>query len=368
MQNVFKRTAILLIVSVISFGINAQLRQANISFNSDSHNFGVIKEEDGHVTHKFEFTNIGSEPLIISKVNASCGCTATEWTKEPIAPGGKGFVSAKYNPSNRPGKFNKTVTVNSNSTIPSKILRIEGDVIGKPKTIDDEYKYPMGEFIKLKKNHITFAKINNNDKLTEITELINVGQTSVNISFQGVPSHISIVADPSTVMPGEKGKIIVTYDAKIKNDWGFVIDRVNMILDDNNDPRNRISVSATIDEDFSSWTPQELANAPIAVWESKTFEFDTITQGESISYDYVLKNEGKSDLIIRKTKASCGCTAINLGSQVIKPGKSTTFETTFNSKGKSAKQNKTITVITNDPKNSSTLLRVTGFVKVPSQN
>ncbi|MBN2683158.1 MAG: DUF1573 domain-containing protein [Bacteroidales bacterium] len=360
-----RRLILLAFGMVLLTSINAQLRQANISFNNESHNFGVLKEEDGPVTHKFEFTNIGSEPLIISKVNASCGCTATDWTKEPVAPGGKGFVSAKYNPANRPGKFNKTVTVTSNSATPTKVLKIEGDVIAKAKTVDDIYKYPMGNDIKLDKNHVTFAKITNNQKLTESAEFINVGAANVNISFQNVPEHISIVAEPAVIQPGEKGKIIITYDANNKKDWGFVIDRVNLVLNGNNDPRNRISISATIEEDFASWTPQQLANAPVAVWESKTFEFDTINQGESVDYEFVLRNEGKSDLIIRKTKASCGCTALNIGDEIIKPGKSTAIKTTFNSRGKSMKQNKTITVITNDPKNSSTILRVTGFVKVP---
>ncbi|HBS88547.1 MAG: hypothetical protein A2W91_18070 [Bacteroidetes bacterium GWF2_38_335] len=350
---------LLLLFAVCSVG---QQLQANISFEKESHNFGTIKEEEGPVTYKFEFTNTGSEPLIISKVRASCGCTTPDWTKEPIAPGGKGVVSAKYNPEKRPGKFDKTVTVESNALEPTKILRISGDVIAKPVSMEDVYRYQKGD-LRLKNDHVAFTKIGNDEFRTESTDFINSGQQPVKITFADVPEHIKIVADPETVAPGGEGKIIVTYDAKKKNDWGFVIDRVNMILNGNNDSRNRISVSATIEEDFSKWTPEQLAKAPVAIWESKEYDFDTIRQGESVTFEYKLKNEGKTDLIIRKTKASCGCTAVNTGETVIPPGKATVIKTTFNSRGKKAKQNKTITVITNDPKNSSTLLRISGYVE-----
>ena len=79
----------------------------------------------------------------------------------------------------------------------------------------------------------------------------------------------------------------------------------------------------------------------------------------------MLKNEGKSNLIIRKTKASCGCTAIAPENNVIAPGESTKIKTTFNSAGKKGVQNKTITVITNDPENTTIILNVKGEVTVP---
>lgn len=105
---------------------------AKITFKAMEHDFGQIKENDGPVTHKFEFTNTGKEPLILSNVRASCGCTTPEWTKEPIPPKGKGFVQATYNPKNRPNNFQKTITVTSNADEPNVILTIKGFVIPAP--------------------------------------------------------------------------------------------------------------------------------------------------------------------------------------------------------------------------------------------
>jgi len=103
-------SVMVLLIFLMGVNLNAQQRNATIAFNKTDHDFGKFKEEDGKVSHEFVFTNTGSEPIIINRVTASCGCTATSWTKEPIVPGGKGYVKAEYNPRNRPGRFNKTVT------------------------------------------------------------------------------------------------------------------------------------------------------------------------------------------------------------------------------------------------------------------
>ena len=150
--------ALVLIFMVPGTLLKAQTKEASISFDAEIHDFGKFKEADGPVTYKFEFTNTGSVPLMIRGVRASCGCTSNSWSREPVLPGKKGFVSATYNPKNRPGPFAKTVTVTSNATTPTKVLTIKGDVEPKPQTIEDVYRYSMGK-IRLKTNHLSFARV-----------------------------------------------------------------------------------------------------------------------------------------------------------------------------------------------------------------
>ena len=76
----------------------------------------------------------------------------------------------------------------------------------------------------------------------------------------------------------------------------------------------------------------------------------------------MLTNSGKSDLEIRKVKASCGCTAVQPEKRIITPGESVNIKTVFNSAGKVGNQNKTVTIITNDPKKSKMILWVKGEV------
>ena len=66
------------------------------------------------VDHKFEFTNTGKNPLIISQVKPGCGCTVPDYTKTPILPGKKGFVNLKFDSSSFDGTVNKYADVYAN--------------------------------------------------------------------------------------------------------------------------------------------------------------------------------------------------------------------------------------------------------------
>ncbi len=118
-----------LLLSLLTFG---QLQEQSISWVTTTHDFGVIKEEGGLQSFQYDFVNKGKEAIYITKVDVSCGCTATDYTKEPIQPGAKGYVIATYNPLGRPGKFTKSVTVNTNEVQPTTVLRFEGEVTPKP--------------------------------------------------------------------------------------------------------------------------------------------------------------------------------------------------------------------------------------------
>ena len=121
--------------------------------------------------------------------------------------------------------------------------------------------------------------------------------------------------------------------------------------------------AATIEEDFSSLTPEQLASAPVASFNEETHEFGDINEGDKVECVFTLKNLGKRDLIIRNVKTSCGCTAVTPEKKVVTANESVPLKVVFNSKGKRGRQNKAITVITNDPKNPTTILRISTNVK-----
>ena len=100
---------------------------ADFKFEREVHDFGTIKE-GAQAEYVFKFTNTGKEPLVITNVQASCGCTTPKWTKEPVKPGESGSVTAIYNSKGRPGNFNKAVTITSNAKTAQKVLFIKGNV------------------------------------------------------------------------------------------------------------------------------------------------------------------------------------------------------------------------------------------------
>ncbi|MBP5365151.1 MAG: DUF1573 domain-containing protein [Bacteroidales bacterium] len=354
-----KRIIVSICLTVLCFCAKAQ--KPVITFETETYDFGEIKEELGVVTCNFNYTNEGKSPLVLHSVQPSCGCTTPEWTRTPIQAGEKGVIKISFNPANRPGAFNKTITVQTNAETAVKTLRITGKVIPKPKTIEDEYPMVMGD-LRLSDVHLAFTKLAPDEtKITEIN-IINTSDHDVKPEFINVPNHIKIASIPETLKPNEKGVIQANYNTALKNDWGFVTDNIYVIFDGKRTYTNRLTVSATISEDFSKLTEKELAKAPKAEFNEMSHDFGTIPPTDKVSFDFVITNKGKENLIIRKVKASCGCTAATPEKNILAKGESTKINVTFDPHNKSGRQNKTITVITNDPKQSTVTLRIMGLI------
>ncbi|HEX8549802.1 MAG TPA: DUF1573 domain-containing protein [Cytophagaceae bacterium] len=133
-----KKITLVITLIISAFCVQAQIAPSGSSpdamysnapsfkWDKTSHEFGKITK-DKPVTAVFKFTNSGTAPLIITKAEASCGCTVPEYPKEPIAPGQTGIIKATYNAAN-PGAFTKDVTIVSNVEGVPVRLQIKGEV------------------------------------------------------------------------------------------------------------------------------------------------------------------------------------------------------------------------------------------------
>ncbi len=99
-------------------------------FESVDHDFGTIGEGQ-KVTYKYKVKNTGQAPLIIQNAQPSCGCTAPDWTREPIPVGGTGFVAAEFDTNGKQGVNNKTITVTANTWPKTTMLRFKAMVTPK---------------------------------------------------------------------------------------------------------------------------------------------------------------------------------------------------------------------------------------------
>jgi hypothetical protein len=100
-------------------------------FERTEYDFGQIKEGD-KVAYTYKFTNTGTAPLIVQSVQPSCGCTAPDWSKDPIPVNGTGFVKVEFDSNGKQGIQNKVVTVNANTWPKSLVLRFKAQVDPKP--------------------------------------------------------------------------------------------------------------------------------------------------------------------------------------------------------------------------------------------
>lgn len=110
-----KRLFLILMMGTAVVAASAQGRGAVISWETATHDFGEVAQGD-KVEHTFRFKNTGNEPLIITNVQVTCGCTTPKgWARDPIGPGQSGELTIAFNTAGKFGKQNKVVTIVSNA-------------------------------------------------------------------------------------------------------------------------------------------------------------------------------------------------------------------------------------------------------------
>ena len=101
-----------------------------ITFEGTSYDFGDIYQGD-KVEHTFTLENTGTQPLIITNVQTTCGCTATEWPREPVLPGDSASLKVNFNSAGKYGRQNKVISVISNAVSPINQVKIVTNVLPK---------------------------------------------------------------------------------------------------------------------------------------------------------------------------------------------------------------------------------------------
>ena len=332
--------------------VQADTRVSKIAFDTNEHSFGEIPEDGGVVQYTFTFKNLGEVPVSILEAKPSCNCTAPSWTQEPVAPGGTGQVVAEFDPYNLPGKFHKTITVNTNAEPNTVILNISGTVLPKKRTVADDFPKVMGD-LRLSAKYLDFGRISTEKPVTKTFAIYNQGNKTLKFDakdFQ-LPAYISVALEPEHLQKEERGKLIVTYDAAQRNDLGWLVDNITLKTNENGaNAAKSIQIMATVEEFFPPMTQEELAQAPRLGISKKNHEFGTVSEGRVVEFDVTLTNNGKQELQIRKTKGNCGCTVGTPEKMALAPGESTQMKVSFNTQGRQGNQYKEVSIFTNDPK------------------
>lgn len=127
------KKSLLLLFVCLAFGAQALMAQGAgpvIEFQEKARDFGDITQGD-KVEHTFVFKNTGDAPLLIQNVAVTCGCTAPNWPKQPIAPGATGELKVVFNSAGKLGKQNSVIRVYSNASEPIEKVSLISNVLPK---------------------------------------------------------------------------------------------------------------------------------------------------------------------------------------------------------------------------------------------
>ncbi len=288
--------------------------QPAIHFETRIHDFGTIQEVNGPVAYDFEFINQGNTPILIKNVESSCGCTSPEWTKQPVLPGKKGFVKATFSPKDRPGYFDKTITVYSNARPGVMELKIKGTVQGKARTILDDYPYELPSGLRLPLEEISLMKVHKGEVKSMAVGVFNNAGKQVSVRFTDVPAYMQFAIEPQQIANKMKAVIKAAYNTALHGEFGLNREKITMLVDGK---KYELPVSIYVEENFKE---VNVAVAPIAEVDKKYYNFGTIPASQVATFTYQLKNTGKSPLKIHRIYTNDHRVVAEMSEKEIQPG------------------------------------------------
>ncbi|MFH0893691.1 MAG: DUF1573 domain-containing protein [Bacteroidota bacterium] len=353
---------ILIVIGIVMIALPATAQnKASFQFEQMSKDIGEVREEKGVVNVSFPFKNIGKDTLKITYIKPSSMALNFAYSKT-VPPGSNGSLAVTFNPKGMTGKFSLSMVVYAN-TIPFETVMVITGIVNS-KNAGPYQKFPSASGnLRSTGNLINFSEIYNTAVVTDTIFLYNNWKKTMHLSAGYIPETVTKIAFPKKMKTHKSGLIIITYSAAKKNDWGLVQDKIEIKTDDTLSPIKYFSLVANITEDFTLLTPEQRANAAQCKVDSATFNFGSVTVGDVVKHDFIISNTGKSVLILRKVKASCGCTVPFVEKNEILPGESGKISAEFSTRGRSGWQSKVIHVICNDPYQQSFTLTLEGNIK-----
>lgn len=340
------------------------------------HDFGVFMEKDGKVTCQMRVVNTGTEPLLIVKAQAGCGCTGINYPEAPIQPGDTAAVSITYNPSGRPGQFTKQALIFTNTDTKRTILEITGNVIPTDKTLDKQYPIRAGA-LRISQQSMPLGELTRGKGKTEFLSAYNASTDTLIVHVDGAKPHINPSIVPDTVPPARVTALTVHYMSGKAPLWGLNVDTLTLSAlplrqSSHATPGTaNILVMAQVLENFSDLTGQQLCDAPVVSVDcGDRLDFGAVQEGETCTRTFTVTNKGKNLLYIRRlwSPEGEGVTA-TLDRQEVKRGKKATVTVTVDtSKLDGNLLNAPLTLICNDPVTPCLNIRLVGFIDKQQQS
>lgn len=333
---------------------------AHVEWLEGVHDFGAFDEDDGNVSCSFRFVNHGPEPVAVISARPSCGCTVPSFPRKAIAPGDTASIDVTYNPTGRPGRFDKNVKVQLSDGDPANVtLHIRGVVIGNGNTLRS--RYPVdADPLKLRTRVVTFGEVIKGRSKAEFFEVYNASADSVEPEWISKPKYVRTSVVSPVVPPGEQIAYAITLIPDFTDAYGLLVDSITLRPAPGAEPIV-IDLVANISEDFSRLSESQLRDAPHAKASTTSVDFDLLPSSGKVTRTFTIANTGKNELKVRRVFTADPGIEATISSTSVKKGKQATVTVTVDvDQLPSELLNGRIQVITNDPDNPTQIIRAVG--------
>jgi hypothetical protein len=234
-------------------------------------------------------------------------------------------------------------------------------VVKSDPTLNDRFSKKAGS-LRFSSTVVKIGRIMNNGEKSDTVRIYNASTRALSLEAAKVPDHMRVTLGTPTLEAGAESWIAVSYSGAKKNDYGFALDRFELITSDTVQPNKVISVTATIAEYFVPLTSADSAVVQKANWMETTFDYGKIKQGEKVRHSFTFTNEGKRDLHIHKTKSGCECLKTTAKTDTIAAGAAGVVTLEFNSSNKQGPDSRKMYVYLDDPARPEVVLELKGEI------
>jgi hypothetical protein BACCOPRO_02451 len=332
--------------------------QARMVVENEVANLGEVMFQMPQKT-TFRITNKGNEPLYIKAVHPSCGCTQADWTRQPIAPGAEGEITAVYD-ARMLGVFQKDLEVYTNADEAPVYLHLQGRVVTRMTDYTGSFPVAIGH-LRMSTDNVEFDDVNKGDMPMAEIQVVNTSRKNYKPELMHLPPYLEAKYYPEILAGGRVGKIILTLDSKKLMRMGLNQTSVYLAryMGDRVNEENEISVSAVLLPDFSKLTERQLEQAPAMTLSADSLVLGPVGKKKQVSGMLTLTNTGKSTLEIRSVQVFSKALSVKLGNQKLAPGKSTKLRVKVQAdRLKKVKARPRVLLITNDPKRPKEIITV----------
>ena len=350
-----KKTSMLLAASLLALPASAQ----KITATQEVVNCGQVIFRHP-VTAEFELKNDGTQPLVIHRIQKSCGCMDIAYPQTSIPAGSTFTVKATYD-AKQMGTFMKRLLVYSNASEEPYMLSMGGKVVERTTDFTGTYSAMLGD-IKTDAVELEFDNVNRGDRPVQRIHIFNPTEQTVEPVVMHLPSYLQAQVSPSKLASHHAGEIILMLDSKKIHDFGLT--QTSIYLGDHPgdvvSAEKEIAVSAVLLPDFDRLTATQKAAAPKIQLSTTTLDLGSFGNKKKLKGVIEITNNGKSELDIRSMQVFTMGLQVSLGKTKIKAGDTVKMKVTAVAADlKKARVKKPrILMITNDPEQSKVVINV----------
>ncbi len=334
-----KRLLFLFYIYISAYGLT--WAQPRLTSDVQTITVGQVQWKDP-IRVKYNLTNSGDSPLVLTDVTTSCACAVAYWTQSPISPQSQGTIEVEFD-AEMLGSFHKSVAVYSNSTPNLVYLHFTGEVVSEITDFSNSHPYNMGNVL-LDKEDLIFSETYIGEKKAIAMDIVNQTGSSYRPVVMHLPSFIEMNAEPEILQKGEKGTLTFTLNATKQLGYGLyeVPVYLSRFLGDKVGKDNEMLLSVMI-----------LPNKPLTQKQSAQLSLSTSTLNfnshHRVAETIQITNSGKSELEIYKVQVFHPSVKIQLNKNKIQPGQQAKLKVSIDKTVKGNNGEEKVILITNDP-------------------